>query len=374
MLGTGDGRTFTARDADPLHWGLLATWADAGDARAFERGPVAAAWGRLAQERLRLDLRPDRQPRPVERARALRRPRPRARRRARSPPSPGPGCARRGRRRFWSAVPPVSADLHRSPGLRAAVGIGEAPLGLQGTFSLWDDAERAARVRPPRRGPPRGRRPHAPRGLVRRGAVRALRRRRGRGHARRPGPARVTVTTTAWDRQSLGARRDDVLDVYADAMEVDRVSARSRRGILGVAPAAVRAAGGRGRAGRRARRHRVRLPRRARPVVARPGAGGDGRAAGAGVARGLVRGVRAARAAAAARHGRRAHAAARAAGRAPTRRRRCSRRRTTTPGPAGSTGPAAGATWSARCASPATRGPSPCSDCGSGPGRLASTE
>ena len=58
MLGTGDGRTFTARDADPLHWGLLATWADADDACAFERGPVAAAWGRLAQERLRLDLRP----------------------------------------------------------------------------------------------------------------------------------------------------------------------------------------------------------------------------------------------------------------------------------------------------------------------------
>jgi hypothetical protein len=39
---------------------------------------------------------------------------------------------------FWRAVPPVSADLHRSPGLRLAVGIGEAPVGLQGTFSLWD--------------------------------------------------------------------------------------------------------------------------------------------------------------------------------------------------------------------------------------------
>ena len=40
--------------------------------------------------------------------------------------------------RFWSAVPPVSADLHRSPGLRMALGIGEAPLGLQGTFSVWE--------------------------------------------------------------------------------------------------------------------------------------------------------------------------------------------------------------------------------------------
>ena len=42
--------------------------------------------------------------------------------------------------RFWSAVPPVSADLHRAPGMRMAVGIGEAPLGLQGTFSVWDSS------------------------------------------------------------------------------------------------------------------------------------------------------------------------------------------------------------------------------------------
>ncbi|MCW2776502.1 MAG: putative spheroidene monooxygenase, partial [Frankiales bacterium] len=58
MLGTGDGRTFTTRDADPLHWGLLATWADADAATAFRDGPVARAWGRLSQETLRLDLRP----------------------------------------------------------------------------------------------------------------------------------------------------------------------------------------------------------------------------------------------------------------------------------------------------------------------------
>ena len=140
MLGTGDGRTFTARDADPLHWGLLATWADADDARAFERGAVSAAWGRLAQERLRLDLRPT-----VSRGRWS----------GRAPfgdPVPvredGPVAAVTRARlrtartaRFWSAVPPVSADLHRSPGLRAAIGIGEAPLGLQGTLSVWDSAD-----------------------------------------------------------------------------------------------------------------------------------------------------------------------------------------------------------------------------------------
>nr|WP_284290660.1 carotenoid biosynthesis protein [Angustibacter aerolatus] len=40
---------------------------------------------------------------------------------------------------FWRSVPPVSADLHRVDGLRLAVGVGEAPVGLQGTFSLWRD-------------------------------------------------------------------------------------------------------------------------------------------------------------------------------------------------------------------------------------------
>ena len=41
---------------------------------------------------------------------------------------------------FWGAVPPVVTDLHNSPGLIAAIGIGEAPIGLQGTFSLWASA------------------------------------------------------------------------------------------------------------------------------------------------------------------------------------------------------------------------------------------
>ena len=139
MLGTGDGRTFTVRDADPLHWGLLATWASLEAARAFEDGPVARAWRRTAEEAYRLDLRPT-----VSRGRWS----------GRQPfgdPAPvreeGPVAAVTRARlrpsaaaRFWAAVPPVSADLHRSPGLRAAVGIGEAPLGLQGTFSLWDSA------------------------------------------------------------------------------------------------------------------------------------------------------------------------------------------------------------------------------------------
>jgi len=36
-------------------------------------------------------------------------------------------------------VPPVSADLNATPGLITSLGIGEAPVGLQGTFSLWQN-------------------------------------------------------------------------------------------------------------------------------------------------------------------------------------------------------------------------------------------
>lgn len=138
LLGTGDGRTFTVRDADPLRWGLLATWTSPQAAERFEiDSPVARGWGRLAARSWRADLRPlaargswsGRQPfgEPVPSrtdgpVAAITRARLRAAR------APG----------FWRAVPPVSADLQDWPGLRLAVGIGEAPLGLQGTFSLWE--------------------------------------------------------------------------------------------------------------------------------------------------------------------------------------------------------------------------------------------
>jgi hypothetical protein len=140
LLGTGRGQTFTPRDAEPRRWALLATWADPGAARGFEASATIRRWRSLADETWRVELRPL-----SARGRWSRR----------EPFGAGTPTARwagkvaaitRARlnpwraRGFWRAVPPVSAGLRAHPGLRLAVGIGEAPVGLQGTFSLWDSA------------------------------------------------------------------------------------------------------------------------------------------------------------------------------------------------------------------------------------------
>jgi hypothetical protein len=41
---------------------------------------------------------------------------------------------------FWRAISPVAAELADAPGLLARFGIGEAPVGWQGTVSVWRDA------------------------------------------------------------------------------------------------------------------------------------------------------------------------------------------------------------------------------------------
>ena len=137
LLGTGDGRTFSLRDGDPLRWGLLATWTHPAAADGFESSRVVRSWERDAVESFRLDLQPVASrgtwsgrlpfgdPTPVRTdgpVAALTR----ARLRAAAAPA------------FYRAIPPVSGDLQTRPGLRAALAIGEAPIGLQGTFSLWE--------------------------------------------------------------------------------------------------------------------------------------------------------------------------------------------------------------------------------------------
>ncbi len=141
LLGTGAGRTFTLRDADPRHWGLLTVWENPGQAAAFGEGRVHQRWNDIASERLEVTMSPL-----SSRGRW-----------ARTEPFGSPEAQRtvketavasitRARLRpsralsFWRAVPPVSGDLASVDGLRLAVGIGEAPIGLQGTFSLWESS------------------------------------------------------------------------------------------------------------------------------------------------------------------------------------------------------------------------------------------
>lgn len=139
LLGTGGGPTFTTRDADPRHWALLATWDSVEAAERFEGSRTLRRWAHIAEETLRVRMVPlasrgrwsgrtpfgDPVPRRWDgRVAAVTR----ARLRPRTAPV------------FWRASPPVTRELLASPGLLLATGIGEAPLGLQGTFSVWESA------------------------------------------------------------------------------------------------------------------------------------------------------------------------------------------------------------------------------------------
>jgi spheroidene monooxygenase len=42
---------------------------------------------------------------------------------------------------FWRYSPPAQADLSHASGCQLAMGLGEAPLVRQCTFTLWDDTE-----------------------------------------------------------------------------------------------------------------------------------------------------------------------------------------------------------------------------------------
>lgn len=138
LLGTSGG-CFTARDADLCRWALMACWHRREDASGFDGSRLATGWERIAEERWRVELHPL-----VSRGRW-------SRRAPFGEPAPAPWDgpvaaltrARLAPRRaatFWRAIPAVAGDLAGRDGLLAAFGIGEAPLGWQGTFSAWRDA------------------------------------------------------------------------------------------------------------------------------------------------------------------------------------------------------------------------------------------
>jgi hypothetical protein len=138
LLGTGSGETFTTTDADLSHWAMLTVFDSSQAADDFSTSPQVHAWDRIANESIRLDLRPlsskgrwsGQNPFPVPQTPARWDGPVAALTRARIKPQMW--------RRFWSSVPPVATDLQHRTGVVLSLGIGEAPIGLQGTFSVWE--------------------------------------------------------------------------------------------------------------------------------------------------------------------------------------------------------------------------------------------
>ena len=134
-LGTGKGETFTPADANSLRWGLIV---QVKDLEAFDQSLVVERWRKRSVDEFRAVLEPisshgkwagkepfvatakdwDGQVVAITRAR----------------------IKWHQNFRFWRSVPPITISLKSAPGLLAAIGIGEAPIGLQGTFSLWESS------------------------------------------------------------------------------------------------------------------------------------------------------------------------------------------------------------------------------------------
>ncbi|WP_091463360.1 monooxygenase [Micromonospora inyonensis] len=138
LLGTGTGTGFGPGDVDPTRWAALTVWTSAEAAAGFDDSPVGRSWARLARASVRLDLRPVASRGEWSRRRPFGAP---AGGRVTGPVLALTRARLRPRRAltFWRAVPPVAAALHHAPGLLARFGVGEAPLGWQGTVSLWRD-------------------------------------------------------------------------------------------------------------------------------------------------------------------------------------------------------------------------------------------
>ena len=139
LLGTGTGETFTPQDANLNRWGLVVV-IDENRIEAFDSSSLINNWRKRSTSEIRAVLSPlsshglwSKQ-NPFDFTAAL------------SNPDAQIAAITRARIkwhqnfRFWRAVPPVVIDLHNNPGLISAIGIGEAPIGLQGTFSLWSSA------------------------------------------------------------------------------------------------------------------------------------------------------------------------------------------------------------------------------------------
>jgi hypothetical protein len=146
LLGTGKGKTFNLNDADLTRWGLLVT-IDNSNLEALDSSKVIAQWRKIATAEFRVLLEPisahglwsKKTPFTYE-----------VNEKADNNlinlnQSSEIAAITRARIKwqqnfiFWRSVPPVTTSLHNTDGLISAIGIGEAPIGLQGTFSIWRD-------------------------------------------------------------------------------------------------------------------------------------------------------------------------------------------------------------------------------------------
>jgi hypothetical protein len=139
MLGCGKGETFTPSDADPTRWGCLVVIPESQLAK-IDSSRTIRAWRKNCVSEFRVVLDPIAATGMWAKCKPF------------EPSAPanfdGQVVAITRARikanqtlRFFKSVPPVTASLHSSPGLISTIGIGEAPIGLQGTFSLWESMQ-----------------------------------------------------------------------------------------------------------------------------------------------------------------------------------------------------------------------------------------
>lgn len=139
LLGAGKGETFTPRDADILRWGLLVVVDKDSE---ITNSKIIKRWNSKAQLQFTGQLSPI----SVNGAWSKKTPFHNLPLAAKDWSGKVVAITRarikwRKNFIFWNSVPPVTASLHSSPGLISAIGIGEAPIGLQGTFSIWESGE-----------------------------------------------------------------------------------------------------------------------------------------------------------------------------------------------------------------------------------------
>ena len=139
MLGCGKGETFTPSDADPTRWGCLVVIPE-NQLSELDDSRTIRVWRKKSVSEFRVVLDPIASTGMWSKQKPF------------EPSAPanfqGQVVAITRARikasqtmRFFKSVPPVTASLHSSPGLISTIGIGEAPIGLQGTFSLWESMQ-----------------------------------------------------------------------------------------------------------------------------------------------------------------------------------------------------------------------------------------